>query len=107
MAQGKMKSIHGIYKKHGRTDFLDAAAYYSDHVHPDSVDKTIDEMESRWYDSSHQQTEAEKMVQDYNDGLTILNDPSLPSACSSISAGSFRTDWRTSAKAGFMPLTTS
>ena len=27
MAQGKMKSIHGIYKKHGRTDFLDAAAY--------------------------------------------------------------------------------
>ena len=77
MAQGKMKSIHGIYKKHGRTDFLDAAAYYSDHVHPDSVDKTIDEMESRWYDSSHQQTEAEKMVQDYNDGLTILNDPSL------------------------------
>ena len=44
MAQGKMKSIHGIYKKHGRTDFLDAAAYYSNHVHPDSVDKTIDEM---------------------------------------------------------------
>ena len=77
MAQGKMKSIHGIYKKHGRTDFLDAASYYSDHVHPDSVDKTIDEMECRWYDSSHQQTEAEKMVQDYNNGLTILNDPSL------------------------------
>ena len=71
MAQGKMKSIHGIYKKHGRTDFLDAASYYSDHVHPDSVDKTIDEMESRWYDSTHQQTEAEKMVQDYNNGLTM------------------------------------
>ena len=78
MAQGKMKSIHGIYKKHGREQFLDAAGYYSCHVHPESiVDKTIDEMESRWYDSSHQQTEAEKMVQDYNDGLTILNDPSL------------------------------
>ena len=52
MAHGKMKSIHGIYKKHGRTDFLDATAYYSDHVHPDSVDKTIDEMESRWYDGA-------------------------------------------------------
>ena len=41
------------------------------------MDKTIDEMESRWYDSTHHQTEAEKMVQDYNNGLTILNDPSL------------------------------
>ena len=30
MAQGKMKSIHGIYKKHGRIDFLDAAAYYAE-----------------------------------------------------------------------------
>lgn len=77
MAQGKMKSIHGIYKKHGCTAFLDAASYYSGHVHPDSVDKTIDEMESRWFDSTHRQTEAEKMVQDYNNGLTILNDPSL------------------------------
>ena len=81
---GRVRDFHpldfahaGRTKKLGRTDFLDAAAYYSNHVHPDSVDKTIDEMESRWYDSSHQQTEAEKMVQDYNNGLTILNDPSL------------------------------
>lgn len=43
---GKIKSIHGIYKKHGREAFLEAAAYYSDHVNPNSIDKTIDEMES-------------------------------------------------------------
>ena len=47
MAHGKMKSVYGIYKKHGRDLFLDAAGYYSCHVHPESVDKTIDEMESR------------------------------------------------------------
>ena len=41
---GKIKSIHGIYKKHGREAFLEAAAYYSDHVNPNSIDKTIDEM---------------------------------------------------------------
>ena len=46
-------------------------------VNPDSVEKTIDEMESRWYDPKHQQTEAEKMLEDYNNGLTILNDQSL------------------------------
>ena len=40
-------------------------------------DKTIDEMESRWYDATHRQTEAEKMVEDYNNGQTILNDPDL------------------------------
>lgn len=77
MAHGKMKSIHGIYKKHGRSDFLEAAEYYSDHVHPGSVDKTIDEMESRWYDATHTMTEAEKMVEDYNNGNTILNDRSF------------------------------
>lgn len=75
---GKIKSIHGIYKKHGRDEFLEAAACYSDHVNPNSIDKTIDEMESRWFDSTHRQTEAEKMVEDYNNGMTILNDPSLP-----------------------------
>lgn len=77
MAHGKMKSVYGIYKKHGRELFLDAASYYSSHVHPDSIDKTIDEMESRWYDSSHKQTEAEKMVEDYNNGCTTLNEISL------------------------------
>ena len=39
--------------------------------------KSIDEMESRWYDATHRQTEAEKMVEDYNNGLTVLNDASL------------------------------
>ena len=70
----KVKSIHGIYKKHGRSEFLDAAAYHSSHVHPKSIDKTIDEMESRWYDAEHTMTEAEKMVADYNNGLTVLNE---------------------------------
>ena len=37
----------------------------------------LDEMESRWYDATHRQTEAEKMVEDYNNGLTVLNDASL------------------------------
>lgn len=74
MAKGKMKSVYGIYKKHGRKAFLDAAEYYSCHVNPNSVEKTIDEMESRWYDRSHTCTEAEKMVEDYNNGNTILND---------------------------------
>lgn len=77
MAHGKIKSVHGIYKKHGRDAFLNAAEYYSDHVNHGSIDKTIDEMESRWYDSSHTLTEAEKMVEDYNNGLTVLNDQSL------------------------------
>ncbi len=83
--KGKMKSVHGIYKKHGREEFLEAAKFYSDAVNPFSIDKTIDEMESRWYDSTHRQTEAEKMVEDYNNGLTILNDPSL--ACTDTGQG--------------------
>ena len=74
MTRGKMKSVYGIYKKHGREAFLEAAEYYSCHVNPYSIDKTIDEMESRWYDRSHTLTEAEKMVEDYNNGNTILND---------------------------------
>ena len=72
-----MKSVYGIYKKHGREAFLDAAEYYSCHVNPNSVEKTIDEMESRWYDRSHTCTEAEKMVEDYNNGVSPLNDFSL------------------------------
>lgn len=74
--KGKMKSIHGIYKKHGREEFLEAAQFYSDAVNPFSIDKTIDAMESQWYDDHHTMTEAEKMVDDYNAGLTILNDQS-------------------------------
>lgn len=71
--RGKMKTIHGIYKKHGRAEFLEAAKDYSSHVHPESIDKTIDGMESRWFDARHTMTEAEKMVEDYNNGLTVLN----------------------------------
>lgn len=77
MAHGKMKSVYGIYKKHGRDEFLDAASYYFCHVDHGSVENTISEMESRWYDSKHRYTEAEKMVEDYNNGFTILNDQSL------------------------------
>ena len=77
MSNGRMKSLYGIYRKHGRDLFLEAAGDYSCHVHPESVEKTIDEMESRWYDASHSQTEAEKMVEDYNNGFTVLNYLSL------------------------------
>lgn len=74
--KGKMKSIHGIYKKHGREEFLEAAKFYSDAVNPFSIDKTIDAMESRWYDDRHTMTEADKMISDYNNGLTMLNEQS-------------------------------
>lgn len=58
-------------------NYLERSQDNSCHVHPESIDKTIDEMESRWYDATHRQTEAEKMVEDYNNGLTVLNDASL------------------------------
>ena len=32
---------------------------------------TLSEMESRWYDSAHTMTEAEKMIEDYNNGDLI------------------------------------
>lgn len=73
--KGKMKTIHGIYKKHGREEFLSAAKAYSSQV-KDSIEATISEMESRWYDSRHTMTEADKMVSDYNNGLTALNEQS-------------------------------
>ena len=62
--KGKMRTLYGIYKKHGRDAFLDAAKDYSAHVR-DTVEDTLAEMESRWYDG-HTMTEAEKMVDDYN-----------------------------------------
>lgn len=71
--KGKMKSLYGIYKKHGRDDFLYAAKDYSAHV-CDTIEATLSEMESRWYDGSHTMTEAEKMIDDYNHGLTVLNE---------------------------------
>ena len=78
MAHGKMKSVYGIYKKHGRTRFLDAAVYYSSHVHPESIDKTIDEMESRWYDATHRQTDAEKMLRTTTTVSPFSTTPALP-----------------------------
>ena len=73
----KMPIVYGIYIKHGRVSFLESAEYYSDHVNHYSVEKTLDGIASRWNDPSHEQTEAEKMVEDYNNGLTVLNNPSL------------------------------
>ena len=67
MAHGKMKTLHGLYKRLGRDAFLEAAKHYSNHVH-DTVEATLSEMESRWYDSAHTMTEAEKMIEDYNNG---------------------------------------
>ena len=71
--KGKMKSLYGIYKKHGREAFLDAAKGYSADV-SDTIEDTLSEMESRWYDGSQTVTEAEKMIDDYNNGLTPLNE---------------------------------
>ena len=36
-----------------------------------TVEATLSEMESRWYDSAHTMTEAEKMIEDYNNGDLI------------------------------------
>lgn len=68
MAHGKMKTLFGLYKRLGRDAFLEAAKSCSNHV-GDTVDETLQEMESRWYDSAHTMTEAEKMIDDYNRGL--------------------------------------
>ena len=68
---GKMKTVYGVYKKLGRDAFLEAATNYSDHV-SDTVEATIAEMESHWYDERRYMTEADKMVQDYNDGQLNL-----------------------------------
>ena len=70
MAQGKMKTLHGLYKCLGKERFLETAKLYSNHVR-DTVEATLDEMESRWYDASHTVTEAEKMVADYNSGTLL------------------------------------
>ena len=65
-----MKTLHGLYKKLGRDLFLELAKYYSDHV-CGTVDATLGEMESRWFDREHTITEAEKMIKDYNTGRLI------------------------------------
>ena len=68
MRHGKMKTLHGLYKTLGRDLFLDLAKNYSNNVH-ETIDATLWEMESRWYDKEHTITEAEKMVADYNKGM--------------------------------------
>ena len=65
---GKVKSLHGVYKALGRDAFLTAARIYSQHVQK-TVEATLSEMESRWYDIGHTITEADKMVSDYNKGF--------------------------------------
>ena len=77
MTHGKMKTLHGLYKKIGRDAFLEAARCYSNHV-CETVDATLSEMESRWYDTAHTMTEADKMVSDYNNGIAIFDSIELP-----------------------------
>ena len=57
MAHRKMKTLYGLYKRMGRDAFLEAAKGYSDHV-CDTVEATLSEMETRWFDAKHTQTEA-------------------------------------------------
>ena len=65
-----MKTLHGLYKTLGRDLFLELAKNYSNHVH-NTIEATLSEMESRWYDKEHTITEAEKMVKDYNRGRLL------------------------------------
>lgn len=83
----KVQSIYGIYKKHGREAFLSAAEHYTDNVNWNSVEKTISNMESTWYSEKHNLTEAEKMVKDYNNGLTILNNSNVEMENQEITIG--------------------
>lgn len=64
---GKVKSLHGVYKALGRDAFLAAARIYSDHVQK-TVEATLSEMESRWFDTGHTITQADKMVRDFQNG---------------------------------------
>ena len=65
---GKVKSLHGVYKALGRDAFLAAAKMYSTHVQK-TVEATLSQMESHWYDTEKTVTEAEEMVNDYNFGF--------------------------------------
>lgn len=64
---GKVKSLHGVYKALGRDAFLAAAKVYSNHVQK-TVDATLSQMESHWYDTAKTITEADKMVSDFQKG---------------------------------------
>lgn len=65
---GKVKSLYGVYKAMGRDAFLEAAKSYSGYV-KNTVEATLAEMESRWYDAEQTMTEADKMVDDFKKGL--------------------------------------
>ena len=64
---GKVKSLHGVYKALGRDAFLAAAKIYSNHVQK-TVEATLSQMESHWYDRAKTITEADKMVGDFQKG---------------------------------------
>lgn len=64
---GKVKSLHGVYKALGRDAFLAAAKVYSNHVQK-TVDATLSQMESHWYDTAKTITEADRMVSDFQMG---------------------------------------
>lgn len=64
---GKVKSLHGVYKALGRDAFLAAAKVYSNHVQK-TVDATLSQMESHWYDTEKTITEADRMVSDFQMG---------------------------------------
>ncbi len=77
MSHGKIKALYGLYKLLGRESFLDKARRYTNHI-KNTIEDTISEMESRWYDAAHTKSEADMMVDDYNDGkLGIDQDKSL------------------------------
>lgn len=63
----------------------DAPALNVRHDIPLLVSRNSDCIGWIWYDATHRQTEAEKMVEDYNNGLTVLNDASL--ACVDTGCG--------------------
>ncbi len=67
MRHGKMKTLYGLYKTIGRDAFLEAVKKYSGHAY-DTVERALDDMESRLVDEDHALTEADIMVLDYNSG---------------------------------------
>lgn len=76
MPHGKMKTLTGLYKKYGKDEFMELAKYYTNHIR-DTVEDTISEMESRWYDSKHTITEADKMIEDHNKGVSVFANQSF------------------------------
>ena len=71
---GKMRTGYGIYKKHGRETFLEAARIYVPELHSHSMDAVISDLESKWYNEDMQMTLGDKMVWDYNHGYGPLHE---------------------------------